>query len=390
MFLLPSCAIKKIYNPFKNFLMGEKQKILVISDTFYPRRGGTEIIFLEVLKRLRRKFEIHVLASFYGIEREENPQGMKIKRIKVRNRVLFTFLSLFKAVKHARQASIIQTCACFSAFSAFFLAKLFRKPCVLLVNGYFGKKWLKLRKFPLSLIYLFFESILFSLPFAHFIVLSNAQKQKLVKFGIPESRITVAHPGINAKLFRAVKVSRKNLLGVSKKTFVFCFFGRYDKQKGIELLLSAAKMFFKRKRNAKLLLITEKDRVLPQIKKLKLEKFVILKDLMPQKELVRYLSASDVIVIPSVAEPFGMVAAESLALNKVVITTGVDGLGEIVRNHGIIAKTPEEIASALEKCCELKENGRLKVNARSYVVKKFSWNKMAEKFERVYGKILKS
>ncbi len=361
----------------------KKKTVLVIADTFFPRKGGTEIIFLEVLKRLRRKMKIKVITSFYGISKDEKIPGIEVKRLRVKNRLFFALLSLFQGIKEVKNSGIVQTCVWIPAFPAFVLAKIFRKPCVLLVNAFFGKKWFLLRKFPVSLVYYLVEKILFSLPFDHFIALSYAQKKALVKLGIPESKISVAYPGINANLFKPQKIRRKDLLGVEEKTFIFCFFGRYDKQKGIDILLESAKIFFSKKKDAKLLIITEKEKILPEIRKLGLERKVILKDLMPQDELVKYLNASDVIVIPSKAEPFGIVAAESLALNKIVITTGVDGLKEIVGNFGIIARNSRKIAEGLEKCYELKKRQRVKVTARKEIIKRFSWDKMARVFEKV-------
>lgn len=63
------------------------------------------------------------------------------------------------------------------------------------------------------------------------------------------------------------------------------------------------------------------------------------------------LAASDVVVVPSLSEGFGMVILEACALGKPVVTTAVGGIPEILEHHrtGILVppKDPEALAVAI-------------------------------------------
>jgi glycosyltransferase involved in cell wall biosynthesis len=64
-----------------------------------------------------------------------------------------------------------------------------------------------------------------------------------------------------------------------------------------------------------------------------------------------YLSAADVVLVPSRVEPFGLVAVEALLLGRAVIASRVGGLAEIVRDGetGVLVEPddPQALADAI-------------------------------------------
>jgi glycosyltransferase involved in cell wall biosynthesis len=360
-------------------------KILCITEVFYPSKGGTEIIFYEVFRRLvKRGFEIEVITNYFsGSPEEELLEGIHIKRLKTTNRKLFPFLAL-KKVFSIQDVDVLQTAVWLSAYPTAIL-KIFRKiPAVLMVNGYFGWRWTRFSPPIIAISNYLIERCMFMLPFDKFCCLSKFQAS-LIKNIVGEEKIEVTYPGVDYEIFKPMK---------SEKTdrFVFCYYGRCDAQKGVDILLKATKLFNEKYHNeGKLIVITPQYyEVKKLMKKNKVcEKYIELYPGMEREKIAKILKDVDVVVVPSKEiEAFGIVAAEASAMGKPVIATNKGGLKEIVidgKTGFLISPDPEELA---EKLGIFYENpsliDKLGKNARKHVLKKFSWDKMAKQFEKIY------
>jgi phosphatidylinositol alpha-mannosyltransferase len=365
-------------------------RILLITDVFLPRRGGTEIIFYEIFKRLISKgHKVTVITPrIKGTKEFETIDGFQINRISPGNRLIFIFKALKKCLELTKNSDVIQTAVWFGGYLAGAVKIFSRKPCILMVNAFFSYKWFKIRNPALALLFTSAEKLLFHLPFDKFICLSNSQKELLISSGIDKDKINVIYPGINFDLFKP-KLPKKL---EQKRPFTYCFYGRYDPQKGIENLLKAAKIFSQKHPESRLILVTSRhDKLRRMIDKLNLKKNVVLLENKSQKELVDIINDVDVVIVPSKAEPFGMVAAEASAIKKPVIASNIDGLREIIVNGetGFLVNTPKEI---VEKLTLLYQNQELRnqmgIKGREYV-KKFNWDNAAKEYEKIYENILR-
>jgi glycosyltransferase involved in cell wall biosynthesis len=98
------------------------------------------------------------------------------------------------------------------------------------------------------------------------------------------------------------------------------------------------------------------------------------------QELRDLYAAANVVIMPSIHEPFGIVALEAMAMGVPLITTEVDGLGEIAngangREYTLIipSRNPKAILDALEVC--KKQNIRDELRALGLErIKKYSWD----------------
>ena len=63
------------------------------------------------------------------------------------------------------------------------------------------------------------------------------------------------------------------------------------------------------------------------------------------------IAAHDVVLVPSTAEPYGLVAAEAIASGRWVVARAVGGLPDVVSEgvNGFLARTDEELADALRR-----------------------------------------
>jgi glycosyltransferase involved in cell wall biosynthesis len=109
-------------------------------------------------------------------------------------------------------------------------------------------------------------------------------------------------------------------------------------------------------------------------------------------EYVRLLHASDIVVIPSRNEPFGIVLLEAWSANRPVVVTRVGGLAENVQ-HGInglvVDPIPDGIAWAVNYYLENMDS-RIRMARGGYnqVDRKFFWDSIADQIMYVYLEVM--
>lgn len=118
-----------------------------------------------------------------------------------------------------------------------------------------------------------------------------------------------------------------------------------------------------------------------------------VKFLGKQEGLVEILSASDIFLIPSQSESFGLAALEAMACGIPVVSSSVGGLPELIRHNetGYIAEIGD-IERMAKYCIDLLTNEKkfklFSSNARETAVKKFDKSVIIPMYEQHYKKIL--
>ena len=110
-------------------------------------------------------------------------------------------------------------------------------------------------------------------------------------------------------------------------------------------------------------------------------------------DIARILSVSDVVVLPSVAEAFGLVLAEAMAMEKAVVATRVGGIPEIIQDGvtGVLVPpaSPEALADAiLALLRDPVRRAQLGRAGRRRVEEAFRFERMMEGYEAVYETLL--
>jgi glycosyltransferase involved in cell wall biosynthesis len=103
------------------------------------------------------------------------------------------------------------------------------------------------------------------------------------------------------------------------------------------------------------------------------------------------MAGLDIIVVPSVNEPFGRVTIEAMAIGKPVIGTISGCTPEIIQDgvNGILVpvKSPEAIAKAIETLANNKKYAEsIGHNARERVIESFSVDHHIKQVQRLYLK----
>lgn len=126
--------------------------------------------------------------------------------------------------------------------------------------------------------------------------------------------------------------------------------GRLHASKGFDVALGALRLCLDRGVDAHLLLLgdgPERAALTELAGRLRLDGRVAFKGSVPEDEVRRSMGSADLFLLPSHAEPLGVVVMEAMAMATPVIATAAGGVGEIV-TAGVDARTvPPGDAAAL-------------------------------------------
>jgi D-inositol-3-phosphate glycosyltransferase len=227
-------------------------------------------------------------------------------------------------------------------------------------------------------------------------------------YKVGNNKIFVVSPGVNHKIFkkRSQLLSRKKLhLPLKKK--IILFVGRIDPVKGLEFLINAIHDLTVKypafKNNFQVLLIGEdiKSRHFWQNSEvLKIKGLILSKELCccikflgnkPHNLLPYYYSASDVVVIPSVYESFGLVVLEAMACGTVVVASEVGGLKYLIKDkidgRLFVSGDIKELGKTLMEVLS-NPNKRQKIGDRAMETsRQYCWEKQAHLILNIYKKI---
>ncbi len=110
-----------------------------------------------------------------------------------------------------------------------------------------------------------------------------------------------------------------------------------------------------------------------------------------RKDLPDLIASSDLLVLPSVAEAFGLVLTEAIYLGTPVVATRVGGIPEIVEDEreGLLVPPADSaaLADAIAKLLNDPERRAGMAGAgREKVLKRFGFQEMVRSYERIYEK----
>ncbi|ACX71942.1 glycosyl transferase group 1 [Methanocaldococcus vulcanius M7] len=233
----------------------------------------------------------------------------------------------------------------------------------------------------------FIEKFLYKLPFKKIITVSNIIKNILnEQYGIPNNKIYVVYNGVDLNLIDSIKVE-----DVDTNSIIFV--GRLIPHKHVDDLIKAVSLIVKDIPEVKLKIIGDgivRGELETLVKELKLENNVkFFGKLDDYKDVIREIKKSEVLVLPSTREGFGMVLVEANACYKPVIAYKSGGVIEVIDNNcnGFlmeernIYELSEKIKFLLKNKNIAKEMGKC---GRKKVERMFVWDRVVEEIEKVY------
>ena len=218
-------------------------------------------------------------------------------------------------------------------------------------------------------------------------------------FGLPSDKLVMVSNGVNTHCY-----DNNNGVGDSKafrtkfalpEEKIVLYVGRLVYEKGIHILINAVPKILS-KVDAKFIIVGSgymKEQLLNIVRSMGLEHKVLFEGFLDEETLVKLQKVADVSVVPSLFEPFGIVALEAMAAKSPVVVSDTGGLSEIVDHDTtgvkVYPNNPDSLAWGITKVL-LDQNyaSRLRENAYRKVQEKYDWEKIAQQTKRIYEGVL--
>lgn len=203
------------------------------------------------------------------------------------------------------------------------------------------------------------------------IAISNQSKRDIANiFKDSKEKIITISNGYDDKIFYKENYNKEEILkelNINKEhDKIVCFAGRLAQNKGVDLLLQAAKSYEKENILTLIVGAGEEYKNLNKMKeKLKLKNVFFLGN-QNHNILRKIYNISDVCVVPSRKEAFGLVALESIACGTPVIATNQGGMPDFINEEvGILIENEnvKELENAIIKIL----NNEIKFDSMSLV-----------------------
>ncbi|MFA5098659.1 MAG: glycosyltransferase [Candidatus Paceibacterota bacterium] len=391
-------------------------KILHIVSSYWPAfKMGGPIQSVHLMNKflIKRGVNVAVFTTNAGLEGdknikfgiEENIDGVKIFRFPYYGYINFSFspklfFEIGKRIKNFDIAHISEIWN-FSSFALLFWAKFYKIPYVisprgsLMVEPLNKKSHLKKKLF----LFLFVKSFLKNAAVIHFT--AEIEKEEYLKAGLPlKNNFAIIPNGIDFKDFddgekEAINLNFKKDLGITPDKKIILSLGRIDWKKGFDTLIPAFVEAVKKNSSLLLLVVGPesdyKKTVEDLINAAGIKDKVIFTGVLDGIKRIAAFKSSDVFVLPSYAENFGMVVAEAMYLRLPVIITKNVGLApEIIKSDSglVIEKNEKELTEAILKIINNPDAAKkMGEQGRELVKREFSPLIVADKILKLYNDI---
>lgn len=222
------------------------------------------------------------------------------------------------------------------------------------------------------------------------ITVSNFTRNIVIeKYGINPNKVTTIH--------NAVEQTKLNYQGDFTKNYkekLVTFLGRITLQKGPEYFIEAAYKVLQKTPNVRFAMAGSGDMLIRMIKRvaqLRIADKFHFTGFLDEDDVQRIFSLSDVFVMPSVSEPFGIVPLEAMRSNVPVIISKQSGVSEVL-NHALKVDfwDIDAIADSIYGLCNYNGLSKMFIKYGKQEVENLKWEDSALKINEVYRRLLNS
>jgi len=216
-------------------------------------------------------------------------------------------------------------------------------------------------------------------------------------FGLPEDKLVMVPNGVNTEVYAGhgedLREFRSKFALPEEK--IVLFVGRLVYEKGVHVLVNAVPKVLE-KANAKFIIVGNgymKEQLSGLVKSRGLAHKVLFTGFVDDETLRKLQRCADVSVVPSLFEPFGIVALEAMAARSPVVVSDTGGLSEIVEHDvsgvKVYVNNPDSLAWGINRV--LADNGFanwLRTNAFKKVQEKYNWDKIGQQTSNIFRTVL--
>ncbi len=224
----------------------------------------------------------------------------------------------------------------------------------------------------------------------HIMCVSELTRQTVIhKYFQDPKKVTTVHNAVSPLSEEIMEIEAQK----NPKEKIVTFLGRITMQKGPEYFVEAAAMVLKRTRNVRFVMAGDGD-MMNQMIRLAAERGIAdrfhFPGFMKGKQVYEVLKASDVYIMPSVSEPFGISPLEAMQCSVPAIISKQSGCAEILDK---CIKTDywdiQAMADAIYAICTypalyeyLRDEGKKEVD-------QIKWENVGYKVRSIYDEVLK-
>jgi glycosyltransferase involved in cell wall biosynthesis len=354
------------------------KKILVLSNMYPTKEHPTFGIFVknQVESLQAHGTEIDVIVN-------TNPDKGKVN---VLSKYIKWFLSFIKyLLKNKNRISLVHVHYVFpTGILALFAKMLLKVPYVVTSHGgdldQMAKKHPRIQQLTKKILH---EAS------AVIVVGEGLKTEVLERYEVPEAKVHVLSMGVNTTVFKHIeKLDALEALELPSQSKKILFVGNVIRAKGIFELIQA---FEKLQDEYSLYIVgsTKDTDFYNEVKSFIADKNIQHVYFVPpqsQQDLANWMSACDVLVLPSHHEGFGLVALEALACGIPVVASNVGGLPYLLSNNrGVLVEpnSSEAIYEGIQRSC----NSTIDHESVKQLVHEQSYETIIHTLENIYKQI---
>lgn len=225
----------------------------------------------------------------------------------------------------------------------------------------------------------------------HIITVSNLTRDTVInKYHVDPRKVTTVHNAVEP-----VSKEIQNIIpNKNPKEKVVTFLGRITMQKGPEYFVEAAARVLDRSKNIRFVMAGSGDKMVEMIDlaaRRKIADRFHFTGFLKGKQVYEMLKSSDVYVMPSVSEPFGISPLEAMQVSVPTIISKQSGCAEILMNAIKLDYWDiDGMADAIYSICTYPDMAEFLQKEGKKEVDNIKWEYAGNRVRTIYDKVLKS
>lgn len=219
------------------------------------------------------------------------------------------------------------------------------------------------------------------------ICLTKSDAEEIMALGCPQERIRIISNPVDVEIFRPrAELEEEDLV---------VWVGRFVPEKGLGTMISAAHRVALHSPGVRFVLVGDgpmAGKVRHLIKKLGLEKNILLAGVLSPKQVSEIVARASVFLFTSLKEGLPKVVLEAMSSGKAVVASNISGVSELIRTgyDGILVE-PRDTKAFAEAITHILEDKKLRKKlgskARDYVLRNHTWDRILDLTEEVYEEV---
>ncbi len=219
------------------------------------------------------------------------------------------------------------------------------------------------------------------------VTVSNWTKKIVTtRYQLPEEKVRVVHNGIMPR-----SAEGRGITSTPVGSHIVTFLGRITHQKGPLFFVEAARKVLNKMPNVHFVIAGSGDLMplmIERIAQLRMSSNFHFTGFLKEKDVAKVWSLSNVYVMPSVSEPFGIAPLEAIQAGVPVIISNQSGVAEVMP-HAIKVDfwNSDDLAAAICSVLKYKSLSTTLAKNSAEEIREITWNEAAKKIKKLYDEL---